>query len=409
MAASFRLFGESDRSVVYWSGIFYVATCWLILTTFAPRFGFDAAFLSAIAFAVSRCGIMYARSGLTESAAMFFLVLVFAFFRDSLSFARGLLLGIVFSISTLNRPIALAWAFGAASVMAFPGATARRRFTPLGGMICGASAVLLAAKLVPGSTSPSTSFALNLAYGVGDPEQAFTSPLAFVLSHPVAFVTKMAVQFARPLVYLFRFGDIPVLSGIAPFGLLLCLNEGQRTGRKLLLAMLLSNALFLSMLMSGDAFVGPLRYFDVFAPLLLPWGVQLLLHFGNGLSGGFKIGFRCMFALALLGSAAQAIRNPFPSTQPLGVYSALRDAVKEGEVIAASTASDPTSIAWYTDRRTLVLEPDSPQVILKLRRQGLRVDWVLTTHDEQPPFGFQAVRSWPIGLILWHSKAGPPQ
>jgi 4-amino-4-deoxy-L-arabinose transferase-like glycosyltransferase len=403
MAASFRLFGESDLAVCYWAGIFFVATCWLMFRAFSPLFGFPVAFLSALIFAVSRCGLAYARAGLTESAAMFSLVLLFALVQKELNLFRSLAIGLVFGIASLNRPIALVWMAGFVAVILLCEANARRQLISLGAAVAGVSVVLLFSRFGLGWASGRTAFALNLAFDVGDPHQAYTAPVSFVLSHPLAYVSKVARQFARPLVYLFRFGDIPVISGIAPFGLLLCLNEKQRKGRLFLLAALAANTLSLSMLIAGDAFVGPLRYFDVFAPLALPWAVQLLMQFSNKLSQNQRHFFWLLFLLALAGTGYEGVRIPFPVRSHPDIYASLRDTIAQNEVVAASDAANPPAVAWYADRRAVLVEPNATGEILKMRSQGLQLSWFLTMQSDPAPAGFRTARTWPDGLILWHS------
>ena len=65
----FRRFGANDRTAVLWSGMFYVATAALMYPAWLGLFGETIALISALVFAGSRCGVGYARSGLTESAA----------------------------------------------------------------------------------------------------------------------------------------------------------------------------------------------------------------------------------------------------------------------------------------------------------------------------------------------------
>jgi hypothetical protein len=350
---------------------------------------------------------MYARSGLTESAAMFFLVSTFALLQQDLTFCRGLTLGAIAAISWLDRPIALAWVFGAMLVLLAYGRVSRsRRFVAVGSIAGGVLAVLLLSEFTLGWSGGKAIFALNLAYGVGDPQEALTAPFQFVIGNFDKFAGKIIWQISRPLVYMFRFGDIPILSGIAPFGLLLCLNEDQRFGRALLTAMLVSNALFLCVLMSGDAFVGPLRYFDVFAPLALPWAIQFLLRLREQLSDRLKVAFWCLLTVAMLGSAYQSIRNPSPLVPHPEIYTAIRAAVANDEVIAASGGALPPFIAWHADRRTVMLEPDQPQALSGLRRKGLQISWFLTKQDEPRPAGFEVTERWETGLILWRNVAG---
>jgi hypothetical protein len=173
MAVAFRLFGVSDDSLTYASALFYVLTSVLLLRAFEPLFGFRIAFISALAFIVSNCGLLYARAGMSESAAMFFLVLVFALLQGKPGPARCLVVGVVFGISALNRPIALGWGVAAAFYLWQQRERAARR---IGALFAGMAAIVAASKLI-GLPSSHVIFAVNLALKVGDPADAYRSPL----------------------------------------------------------------------------------------------------------------------------------------------------------------------------------------------------------------------------------------
>ena len=98
--------------------------------------------------------------------------------------------------------------------------------------------------------------------------------MIFVLHHPLEMLAKVLHEAARVCMYLFQFGNITLFSAMSIFALFLPAQPVERDARNITIALVFLTAAALAFLTEGDAFVGPLRYFDVFTPLLLPWGVS---------------------------------------------------------------------------------------------------------------------------------------
>jgi hypothetical protein len=216
-------------------------------------------------------------------------------------------------------------------------------------------------------------------------------------------IWKAIHELGRPVVYLFDFGGVTLFSALGLFGVVLLRadSDGQRTLRRITIAMIAMNALFLAPLMSGDAFVGPLRYFDVFVPLLVPWGV---LAFGRLLeqSDAPRWAIVLMLLLFLAGLGVQSARDPFAASKavPLSMVADIRGIVPRDDVMIASSLA--TALAWYADRRNISTFVDSGQAVATLDKLGLDVRWYFAGLDDPPPPGFSLVREWrPGGFALW--------
>jgi 4-amino-4-deoxy-L-arabinose transferase-like glycosyltransferase len=400
---SFKLFGVSDTTAVLWSGLFYVGTVGLIFLGFEPIHGAEVAFISALIFALSGCGLIYARSGLTEPSAMFFLLLGFALAVNKDSGPWALLAGASLSLCALNRPIAYLWAVVVLGYPFFRNSSRDRRLTRLclGGV--GFVLPLLFIKFgLHWNGGGHDLFAVNLASRIGDESLAAQSPVRFVFRHPFEMLAKVMHEAMRVCMYLFQFGNIPLFSALSIFALFLPAQPAQRDARNMTIALVGLTAAALTFLTEGDAFVGPLRYFDVFTPLLLPWGVSAFRSFLRSPTGAPNYVTWCLFALYLLGTGSQAIRDPFARlhSSDQAVYRELSEIVPEKQVVAAATVNVP-SIAWYGDRKAVFLEGDIENSLSVLRQNGIAVEWYLGKESDQIPIGFRKTRQWPGGFVLF--------
>jgi len=405
IALFFKLFGVTDTSTVLWSGLFYAGTVALVFWTFEPLLGRTVALVSSLAFAVSRCGLVYARSGLTEPSAMFLLVLTMGLivrFRGRwATFAAGAALG----LCSLSRPAAYAWMIAlSVCILIDSDKSVRDRVWRVVLVLGGLLLPVLAAGWLLHWKAGRGLLAINLAYRVGNGSEAMQNPMAFVLHHPAALLQKSVYQIARPLVYFFRFGDVLLFSALAPFGLLLDWKERSHDFAHHFVILAISvMAAGLAFLTEGDAFAGPLRYFDVFTPLLLPWGVLALMKlFGQYPS---KLGFVSVLGLFLTGMAVQSVRDPFDSNRRamLSVYATVQSIVPAKEIVGATGAVVPPAVAWYSDRRSVFLV-DPNLDIAELLHNGIAIEWLLASDSDIVPESFVPVKRWPGGVLLLHNQ-----
>lgn len=403
---SFRLFGVSDTTAVLWSGLFYIGTVVLIFLTFEPIHGAEVALLSAIIFALSGCGLIYARSGLTEPAAMFFLLCGFSIVVNRDSGLSALGAGVSLSLCALNRPVAYLWVvvvFGYLFVCR--NASRQRRLAQLGlgsiGFLIPLLLVRVALHLKGGGHEL---FGLNLAARIGDQALAIQSPVVFLLHHPLGMLTKVLHEAGRVCTYLFQFGNITLFSAMSIFALFLPVSPAERDARNITIALVVLTAAALAVLTEGDAFVGPLRYFDVYTPLLLPWGVSAFLAFLKHRTDIRNYTIVSLLGLYLLGAGTQAIRDPFASRHfsERAIYRELHEIVPETEVTAATGSANVPSIAWYGDRRAVLIEGDLENSLSVLSQNRISVKWYFGKDSDQIPQGFLKLKQWPGGFVLLH-------
>ena len=383
--------------------MFYVGTVGLIFLTFEPIHGAEVALLSALIFALSGCGLIYARSGLTEPSAMFFLLLAVALVVNTDSGPAALMAGVSLSLCALNRPIAYLWAVMTLGWDFFRNPGWDRRITRL--CLGGAGFVLPLLFVKFGlhwQGGGHDLFAVNLASRIGDPSLAAQSPVKFIFRHPFGMITKVVHEATRVCMYLFQFGNIPLFSALSIFALFLPTRSVQRDARNIILGLIGLTAAALTLLTEGDAFVGPLRYFDVFTPLLLPWGVSAFYTFLKGPTSVLKPVSVFLLGIYLLGTGAQAIRDPFAPlhSSEQAVYRGLGEIVPEKQVIGAATVNVP-SIAWYGDRRAVFLQGDIDKLLSLLKEKGIVVEWYLGKDSDQIPIGFRETKRWPGGFVLF--------
>lgn len=391
IAFFFTLFGVSELTIVLWSAVFYVGTVIAIYLVFRTHFGDPYALSAAVIFAASKCGAQYARSGLTESAAMFFLVIALGLVplsRTFVPFLSGLSIGLAWMI----RPVAIAWALGLLFVFLFWRHRKRALF------MTGGFAVVLITASAAGWNGNSAPLATNLAMRVGSPVEAYGGLVQFASEHAPAIAVKWVHEAARPLAYLFRFGEIPLFSAIAPFALFFTISRAQREIRDALIAVVGVNFLLLSALFSGDAFVGPLRYYDVFAPVALPFSVQLLHRSVTML----RLPKRMLWpicALFLAGLLFQSIRNPFRARGYSVGHAILADHVGKADVVTVTTRVNGPAVAWYSDR--YVVLPPPGETTSYYRRHGISPVYRLQQSDEplERPF-VHRVADLPGCLVL---------
>jgi len=243
IAALFRIAGSSDFAATLFSGTFCVGTVLMIFWVFAPVVGEAGAFLSALVFAMSRSGLVYARSGLTEPAAMFWMLVAIAPLvrLRARPLLAGALSGAGFGICALYRPVASVWLLGVILVLLMEGKERLRLITAMI-IVWGALAILLPAMI--GWQTGKAAIAINLAHRVGDSGEALRDPIRFILDHPAGMIRKTIIEFARPVVYLFDFGGVTLFSALGLFSLVLLRaeNDEQRRIRKITLSMIAINA-----------------------------------------------------------------------------------------------------------------------------------------------------------------------
>ena len=400
IAFSFYLFGVSDSSVVIWSSLFSIGSVLLLFWCFQPIFGSRTAFLAALIFCGSRCALQYGRTGLTEPSAMFFLLLALMIVIRWPSGSGSFLVGLTIGLCALSRSIALVWTAPLAIFLAWAQPTMRQR-AARGGLVF--AGFLLPTGLLMATTSWEGSrgaVIINLAAGVGDPWEASVAPISFLWQHLGSLPYKVFHQGVRPLIYLFQMGSIPLFSGLIPFGLLFCRDSQQRNIRNLLVSITLLTWLVLSPLVTGDAAVGPLRYFDPFVPLLLPWAVQLLDSLYERLYGFSRTVFSLLLLAYLLGNGFQAVRNPFVVRGDVSRHQWLAELVPPGDIIASTWLAGPAAAAWYANRHTVFLPLEKPHIRDYLESHDVPIRWYLTTETETAPEGFSK-REQRAGIALW--------
>ncbi len=403
---SFRLFGISDATAVLWSGFFYIGTVVLIFLTFEPIHGAKVAVLSAIIFALSGCGLIYARSGLTEPSAMFFLLCGFFVVVNKHFGMAALGAGASLSLCALSRPVAYLWAIVILGSLVCR--SSRQQKLPQLGLFCVGFLIpfLFVRFVLHLKGGGHELFAINLAGRIGDQALAIQSPVNFVLHHPLEILAKALHEITRVCMYLFQFGSITLFSAMSIFALFLPTRPVERDARNITIALVVLTAAALAFLTEGDAFVGPLRYFDVFTPLLLPWGVSAFLAFLNPRTGLRNYAIVGLLGLYLLGAGAQAIRDPFAHlhSSDLAIFKELHEIVPEAEVVAASGSVNVPSIAWYGDRRAVFLESDIESCLSLLSQEGIPVKWYFGKDSDQIPRGFLKFKQWHGGFVLFHKS-----
>lgn len=405
---SFRLFGVSDTTAVLWSGLFYIGTVVLMFLSFEPVHGVEVALLSALIFALSGCGLIYARSGLTEPSAMFFLLCGFFVLVNKHSGLNAAWLGVSLGLCALSRPVAYLWTVVMLGYsVACRNSNRQRRLAQLGlGGIGFLIPVLLVRFALHWTGGGNELFGLNLASRIGDQALAVHSPASFVLRHPLEMLAKVLHEAARVCMYLFQVGNIPLFSAMSIFALFLPVQPVERDARNITIALVSLTAAALAFLTEGDAFVGPLRYFDVFTPLLLPWGVSAFLSLLNHRTDVRSYSIFALLGLYLLGTGAQAIRDPFARlhSSDQAIFRKLPEIVPEAEVIAATGSVDVPSIAWYGDRRTVLIESDIDNSLSSLSQEGMPVKWYFGKDSDQTPRGFLKLKQWPGGFVLFRKS-----
>jgi len=405
---SFRLFGISDTTAVLWSGLFYIGTVVLIFLSFEPIHGAEVALLSAIIFALSGCGLIYARSGLTEPSAMFFLLCGFLFAVNKHFGLSAVGAGASLSLCALNRPVAYLWAVVVLGYLfVCRNSSRQRRLAQLGlGSIGFLIPLLLVKVALHWKGGGHELFALNLASRIGDQALAIQSPVSFLLHHPLEMLTKVLHEAGRVCIYLFQFGNITLFSAMSIFALFLPAQPVERDARNITIALVFLTAAALAFLTEGDAFVGPLRYFDVFTPLLLPWGVSAFLALLNHRTGVRNYAIFGLLGLYLLGAGTQAIRDPFARvhSSDQAIFRELHEIVPETEVIASTGSVNVPSIAWYGDRRAVLIGSDIENSLSLLSQKGIPVKWYLGKDSDQIPRGFRKLKQWPGGFVLFRKS-----
>jgi 4-amino-4-deoxy-L-arabinose transferase-like glycosyltransferase len=402
---SFRWFGINDTTAVLWSGLFYIGTVVLIFLGFESICGTRVALLSAIIFALSGCGLIYARSGLTEPSAMFFLLFGFLVAVNKHFALSAVWVGASLSLCALNRPVAYLWTVVILGYLfVCRNSSRQQRLSQLGlGSIGFLIPLLLVKFALHWKLGGGELFASNLASRIGDPALAMQSPVSFVLHHPLEMLAKVLHEAARVCMYLFQFGNITLFSAISIFALFLPVQPVQRDARNITIALVFLTAAALAFLTEGDAFVGPLRYFDVFTPLLLPLGVSAFLTLLNHRSNVRNYAIFGLLGFYLLGSGAQAIRDPFAHlhSSEQAIFRELHEIVPETEVIAATGSVNVPSIAWYGDRRTVFIERDIENSLSVLSQKRIPVKWYFGKDSDQIPRGFLKLKQWPGGFVLF--------
>lgn len=407
MAFFFRLLGATDLVAVLWSGVFYIGTVVLIFWSFEPVTGATTAFLSALVFAVSSCGLVYARSGLTEPSAMFFLLLAFGLavrFHGTWTLS---LAGASLGFCSLSRPVADAWVLVLATcVVIQTGRSLRDRTLRAGAVLTGFLVPVIAAHRFLHWQEGEAALGINLAYRVGNASEAMARPVSFALHHSLAILNKFAYELARPVVYGFRFGDVLLFSSLAPFGLLLhCRDSASSFARRFVVASIVVTAVGLAFLSEGDAFAGPLRYFDVFAPLLVPWGVSALLILFRA-RPHLNTAFAVIFAMYIFTTAFQAIRDPFAAERRamVPIYADVKNIVPPADIVLATGSVNPPALAWYADRRTIFVfaaERDAAE----LEDNHIYPAWLLARDSDPLPSHFLEVKRWPGGFLLLRNNS----
>jgi hypothetical protein len=219
-------------------------------------------------------------------------------------------------------------------------------------------------------------------------------------------LSKFLHEIARPAVYLFQIGGINLFSGLSLFGLFLLPTppEPLRQMRKMILFLLSATWLALAFFTEGDAFAGPLRYLDVFAPLLLPWGIAALMLSASSKRQRYTI--TGLIILYWLGAGAQSIRDPFAqrNVEQAEIYRQLASIIPPQDVLAASVDLDVPGIAWYADRRAVIIEGKLESGMAVLSRNDLHPTWYFGKESDSVPTGFNKFKQWSGGLVLFHDS-----
>jgi hypothetical protein len=390
--ASFFAFGFTDYAVVAWSGLFYVLTCFAVLAIGRQCFSPTVAVLSAIVFAASRPGLMFARSGLSEPAAMFFLAAaIWSIGRRSLAAYVGA--GALLGLGWATRPTALLWMAGAVFFLML---SEKRRVQSVLALITGFAVPVVVILVTTGAPSGAAAVATNLAMRVADPHDALRGIPGFIAANYGQLMLKWVHEALRPVVYMFRIGDVPLISGLLPVSVLVTERESQNQLRFLVGLIIAMNWFVLSFLYSGDAFAGPLRYYDVFAPVLIPFAVQLILRMLSGVRPAIVV---ALWAVFLAGLMYQSVKNPFPLKGRTQLHSDIAGVVAQHSVVGVTESLNPPSFAWYSDRFVVLA---NERAFDEFRSRGIQISYKLQRDTETRSASCtHVVRTWPGGIVLY--------
>jgi hypothetical protein len=105
-----------------------------------------------------------------------------------------------------------------------------------------------------------------------------------------------------------------------------------------------------------------------------------------------------------LAAGVQAIRDPFAQRNAglAEIYRQLATIIPQQDVLAASADLDVPGIAWYADRRAVIIDGKLESGMAVLNRNNLRPAWYFGKDSDNVPAGFEKFKQWSDGLVLFH-------
>jgi len=422
-AAAFAVVGVNDRGLLVACGAMFAATAVLMFLLGNRLFGPLAGVIAAVAVAVDPAQLYYSRSGLLETGAGFFTVLValtlVAATEDSRHRRRAAMaLGAALGLAFLQRYDLLALTPIAILLLLARSTTAAR--TPLAmwctaGLTATAGLWIARNLVVVGTVLGSTSVDRNLLGGVvaGDVYMATrtVSAWSYVLENLPAFLVKFDVAriwFVQHAATLFG-GLLAMASAAVALALpVLERSRAARTAWMFLVGGFVARALLLSIMHNEP------RFYLSFTPLLLVLGTGGAVALLRMLPAVFRPLVPALATLVVVIAAlsvpraAPASISGSPPAELVTLSGSLPD--------AALVASDVSwLVAWYCDRPSVRFSGVWPELV-EIERLGARIDAVLLTRPASRRFAeghvaaggglFTQVPATPPGYFLWLRRPG---
>jgi hypothetical protein len=390
-----RVFPDVIQALVAQSGFWYLASLPLLFLL-ALRF-MDLKFAAAavIVFAADREILLYSYSGMTETMAIFLLLVLFLIaFRMASNPLKWMLLGGAAALAYLARAqfvILLPW------VLLSPwltGARTRRLASAIF-VLAGMLALLLPWLVRNFQLTGDPLFSFNTSRNLVKGTQPGQVDLELRLHAPVEVeevvrqyrevilhkFTSNLMKFFSPAYWANNFrGMLVLFPGLFIFSLVRHVDRGEYDRLKWNAALLLLLT-FLLISLTVDS----VRYYLLFRPLILVVAFSELFFF---ISRRTSLPAVLLTALPLitLGTgliwlAVQVYQHtvlpPVQSRFALRTYEALREKASRETVIASDISE---RISLFTGARTIRL-PDDPNDLLEIDREFLQVDYVLFSRD----------------------------